>query len=208
MIPNYLTWKVVCKPAHEYLPKSYTKNSTEIVYWISTATGKRLERISFVILALCSKILPVFILLVFSMLLILNVRQIRQLRKYLRYHYSSIPFTTLNLNREARITTMLVLITLFTTLVEFPQGVLFIASGINKDFFFLYSHLGDIWDITSISSSFITFITYCLMSRQFRKEICRLFRLKYPTKYVAMQKNNDNRLTEKMNLKLRGTASM
>ena len=172
MLPNYLTWGVVLQPAHDFLPHLYDENSSEMVYWFSTATGGRLESISFVIIALCFKIVPVLILILFSILFISTIRHARNLRERLRRRYSTVSSSSSKLKRELRTTTMLVFITLFTVLVELPQGLFFIASGINKDFFYLYSHLGDIWDITSISSSFITFIMYCSMSQQFRMEMC------------------------------------
>ena len=124
MIPNYLTWSVVHQPAHTHLPHLYDKNSTETVYWFSSTTGDKLEKISFVISAFFFKILPVVILIVFSVLLILNIHQARRLRERLRRRYSSISSTS-KLKREARTTTMLVLITLFTVLVELPQGLFF-----------------------------------------------------------------------------------
>jgi len=173
MIPNYLVWSVVCVPAHMLLPKLYSSNSTETVYWVSSATGKRLEKISFGILAICLKICPVIILIIFSVLLILNIRHARKLRESLRRRCSSMNSSS-NLKREMRTTTMLVLITLCTVFVELPQGLLLTAIGIDKHFFILYSHLGDFWDLTSISSSFITFVMYCSMSQQFRMEMISL----------------------------------
>lgn len=200
MVPNYLTWSVVLQPAHLYFPQLYTENSTETVYWVSTATGERLEKLSFAILAVCFKILPVFILIVFSILLIFNIHHARQLRERFRRRYSSVSSSTSKLKRELRTTTMLVFITLFTVLVEFPQGLFFIASGIDKYFFFLYSHLGDIWDITSIGSSFITFIMYCLMSQQFRRELCAIFLPECFKKLFKLNKNNVH-LTNEITLK-------
>lgn len=170
-IPNYLTWNVVLQPAHQVL-KGFSANSTEMVYWHSVATGSRIERISFVIIAIGYKLFPVLILIIFGTLLIINIHHARQLRERLR-RYSAVSSTS-SLKRELRTTTMLVFITLFTVLVEFPQGLFFIGSGIRTDFFYLYAQLGDIWDITSIGSSFITFIMYCSMSQQFRIEICHL----------------------------------
>jgi hypothetical protein len=163
-----------------YFPDLYNENSTETVYWLSAATGRRLEGIAFFILAIGFKILPVFILIVFSILLIFNIHHARQLRERLR-RYSAAASSS-KLKRELRTTTMLVLITLFTVLVELPQGLLLFASVFNKEFFSLYSHLGDIWDITSIGSSFITFIMYCLMSQQFRMEMYTLILPKTFTK--------------------------
>jgi hypothetical protein len=199
MIPNYLTWSVVLQPAHMYLPNLYNENSSETVYWVSVATGGRLEKISFGILAVCFKILPVFILIVFSILLIFNIHHARQLRERLRHGYSQS-----KLKRELRTTTMLVFITLFTVLVEFPQGLFFIASGIDKDFFYLYSHLGDIWDITSIGSSFITFIMYCSMSQRFRIEMYTLLLPKSFSESFSW-KTNTQHSTVGISLKRQGT---
>ncbi len=204
MIPNYLSWSVVHEPAYKYLPHLYNKNSTETVYWVSSATGERLEKISFGILALCFKILPVLILIIFSVLLILNIHHARQIRERLRRRYSSVSSSTSSFKRELRTTTMLVFITLFTVFVELPQGLFFIASGYDKDFFSYYSHLGDIWDITSIGSSFITFIMYCLMSQQFRMEMYTLILPDYLIKKFNLQTNN-RYITDGISLKRRGT---
>jgi hypothetical protein len=199
MIPNYLVWSVVCVPAHILLPKSYTINSTETVYWVSSATGQRLEKLSFGILAICLKISPVVILIIFSVLLILNIRYARKLRENLRRRCSSINSTS-NINREMRTTTMLVLITLCTVFVELPQGLLLIAIGIDKKFFVFYSHLGDFWDITSISSSFITFVMYCSMSQQFRLEMLQLILPEFCLNKWNLKTNQQN-YTQEMTLK-------
>ncbi|CAF0871353.1 unnamed protein product [Rotaria sp. Silwood1] len=199
MIPNYLVWTVVCVPAHVLLPKSYPINSTETVYWVNTATGQSLEKISFGILAICLKISPVIILIIFSILLILNIRHARQIRERLRHNYSSINSSS-NIKVEMRTTTMLVLITLCTVLVELPQGLLLIAIGIDKKFFLLYSQLGDFWDLTSISSSFITFVMYCSMSQQFRLEMISLILPSFCIKKSNLESTQNSLITKK-NLK-------
>jgi hypothetical protein len=206
MVPSYLAWSVVIIPAYIQLPHLYTENSTETVYWVSSATGGRLEMISFFIMALCFKILPVFILIVFSILLIFNIHHARQLREGFRRRYSSVSSSSSKLKRELRTTTMLVFITLFTVLVEFPQGLFLMACIIDKSFFSLYSHLGDIWDITSIGSSFITFIMYCLMSQQFRMEIYTIILPLYFRKKFNLNTNNVH-LINGISLKQRGTTT-
>jgi hypothetical protein len=178
MIPNYLIWNVINVPAYSLLPESYSINSSETVYWVNPPTGEGLEKISFGIMAICLKIFPVFILIIFSILLILSIRNAGKLRERLRYRCASINNRTY-LKREVRTTRMLVLITLCTVFVEFPQGLLLILIGIDKKYFIFYSHLGDFWDISSISSSFITFVMYCSMSQQFRMEILELILPKY-----------------------------
>ena len=196
MIPNYLLWGVVRESAHSHYPKRYPENTTEVIYWISTTTGRYLEKISFGILAICFKMLPVLILIIFSVLLIMNIHHARQWRERLRSRCKSIPSAT-NFTRELRTTTMLAFITLFTVVVEFPQGLFFIASGIDKYFFLLYSHLGDIWDITSIASSFITFIMYCSMSQQFRMEI---YRIMCPRYFNTLIGNADSTHPQNLNI--------
>ncbi|CAF1086583.1 unnamed protein product [Adineta steineri] len=208
MIPNYLSWSVVTHPAHQYYPHIYSENSTEIIHWVSAVTGGRLERISFAILALCFKIIPVFILIVFSVLLILNIRHARRLHERLSRRYPSVSSSSSRLKRELRTTTMLVFITLFTVLVEFPQGLFLIAAGIDKDFFSgLYSQLGDLWDITSIGSSFITFIMYCLMSQQFRIEMYQIILPKCFTKNINQLNTKNNQSSVSITLKQKGTGT-
>ena len=177
MIPSYLSWNVINVPAHSLLSK-YSLNSSERVYWPSPPSGKKLEKISFGIVAICLKISPVFILIIFSIFLIVNIRHADKLRENLRHRCSSMN-SHANFKREIRTTRMLVLITLCTVLVELPQGFVLILIGMNNDYFAFYSHLGDFWDITSISSSFITFVMYCSMSQQFRMEIVGFILPKY-----------------------------
>lgn len=169
MIPNYLVWRVGIQSAHIHQPNLYSNTSNETVFWIEPTTGKELEKISFVIMAVFFKIFPVVLIITFSSLLIISIRNARRSRQYLRSRHS-----VNTSKRELRTTTMLVFIALCTAFVEFPQGLLFIASGIEQRFFLIYSRLGDIMDITTIASSFITFIMYCSMSQQFRQEIVKL----------------------------------
>ena len=173
MIPTYLVWSVSLLPASEFLPRLYSLNSSEKVYWIFRVRGQRWETISFNLIAISLKIIPVLLLIVFSLLLIVNIRQAKTIRERLRRRCSSIPSSG-NFTRELRTTTMLVFITSCTLVVELPQGLLLIAIGIDPRFLNLYFQLGDFWDLISISSSFITFVMYCSMSQQFRMEMFQL----------------------------------
>ncbi|CAF1126053.1 unnamed protein product [Rotaria sordida] len=207
MIIIYLIWNIVDQSAYVYPPELYTENSTETVYRVRTPTGERLEKIIFVIMALCFEISPVFILIIFSVLLILNIHHARQLHKRFRRRYSSVSSSSASassLKRELRTTTMLVFITLFTALVELPQSLFIIGSGIDKDFFLRYLHLGNRWDIKSIGTSFITFIIYCLTSQQFRMEMYKLILPKCFRKKLNLKTNN-HLLTNGITLKRRGT---
>ncbi|CAF0770105.1 unnamed protein product, partial [Didymodactylos carnosus] len=194
MIPNYLIWAVVKQPASTYYPEIYSLNSTATVYWFSNTTGTKLERIAFHISAIFLKILPVFILITFSLLLIHSIHNAQKIRQRLQQRTKKRRYSLSlgNFTRELRTTTMLVFITIFTVFVELPQGLLFIASAIEEKFFLLYSLLGDIWDISSIGSSFITFIMYCSMSQQFRLEMFTLILPRYCHHLFLPQKQTTN----------------
>ncbi|CAF0799055.1 unnamed protein product [Adineta steineri] len=199
MIPNYILYSVISYPAHMLLPQTYEENSTEIVYWISLPRDKSLENISLGIMAICFKISPVIILIIFSVLLILNIRIARKLRERLRRRCSSMNSSS-NLKREMRTTTMLVLITLCTVFVELPQGILLVAKVIDKKYDNYYHILGDFWDISSISSSFITFVMYCSMSQQFRMEMIQLILPSFCINKWNL-KTNTNSITRRISLK-------
>jgi hypothetical protein len=170
MIPTYLVWRVQVFRVGDVLPGWSSNESNASVFWIGSSTGGRLEKISFAMIALCLKILPVSILIVFSLLLIRNILSARQLRFRLRRRCSSIPSSS-HFTREFLTTTMLLFITCCTLIVELPQGVLLVGIGISARLFTLYSQLVDFCDFISISSSFITFVMYCSMSQQFREEM-------------------------------------
>ncbi|CAF0984704.1 unnamed protein product [Didymodactylos carnosus] len=194
MIPNYLIWTVVKQPASIHYPDIYSLNSSVTVYWFSNATGKKLERVSFNISAIFLKILPVCILITFSLLLIHSIHSAQKLRQRLQQRSKKRRYSSSmgNFTRELRTTTMLVFITVFTVLVEAPQGLLFIASAVEKKFFLLYSLLGDILDLSSIASSFITFIMYCSMSQQFRLEMYHLILPQYCHRLFLSQNHMTN----------------
>lgn len=156
MIPNYLTWNIVRQPVYLYQPDIYTRNSSEFVYRISTKGYENLEKNSFVILALCFQILPILILFIFTILLFSNSSQQCQ-------------------SNELPTIKMVLSIVCSTISLELPRVLFFLASGVDTYFLNLYSHLGDLWDLTSISTSFIIFPTYFLLSQQFRFEISKLF---------------------------------
>ncbi len=186
-IPIYLNQSVIDEPAYKHYPNLYTKNSTEIVYFVISITFERWET-GFSIFVLLFP--PVIILIVFSVLLILNVRHARQLCE--RFRHSSVSSSASILKCELRITTTLVIITLFTVLVELSRWLSGIVAiiGNDNDFFSLHSYLITIWEITSTGTSFRTFIIYCLMSQEFRMEMYKLILLKCFRKNFNLKTNN------------------
>lgn len=75
---------------------------------------------------------------------------------------------------------MLVAVLILFLITEFPQGVLALLSDLLGEQFFIacYISLADLMDFVTLLNSAINFILYCAMSRQFRKEFCRVFSVK------------------------------
>ena len=127
----------------------------ESFYLITTNNSKSLERNCFVILALYFQILPMSILFVFSFLLRSNFSRSCQ--------SNELP------------TIQMILFLIYSTIsLELPRIIFFAASGIHVDFLNIYSRLGDLCDLTSISTSFLIFLIYFLMSARFRFEIYQI----------------------------------
>lgn len=76
-----------------------------------------------------------------------------------------------------RTTRMLVAVLILFLITEFPQGILALLSDLLGEQFFIacYISLADLMDFVTLLNSAINFILYCAMSRQFRKEFCRVF---------------------------------
>lgn len=173
-------------------------------------TTNKLFQKNYCIILLCLQNLPILIIIVFSVLLILNICRTRQLSEHLDCRYSSVSLSTSSLKHELRTTTITVLITLITALAQFPQIFPLVSveikgfNGINKDPVVFYNHLSSWQDITSVGSSFITFIIYCLLSKQFRMEMYRLLLLKCFRKKFNL-KTKIHHLIDEISLKRRGT---
>ena len=58
--------------------------------------------------------------------------------------------------------------------LKFLKLFFLIVVGFDHSLYDSYSRLGEIWDLTTVATSFITFSIYCLMSQQFRKEMYKL----------------------------------
>ncbi|CAF1380058.1 unnamed protein product, partial [Didymodactylos carnosus] len=122
-IPTYFIWTVVEKPASTYFPDIYSINSTATIYWFNALLTKKFESFGFHISAIFLKIIPVCVLITFSLLLIHSIRSARRIRQHLQQGKKTRRYSSSlgNSTRELRTTTMLVLITIFTAFVELPQ---------------------------------------------------------------------------------------
>ncbi|KAJ1371802.1 hypothetical protein KIN20_033816 [Parelaphostrongylus tenuis] len=79
--------------------------------------------------------------------------------------------------RADRTTNMLLAIVFVMLFTEMPQGIMALLSGMLSQEFrrHVYNNLGDLLDLFSLCEACMSFIIYCSMSGQFRKEFHRVF---------------------------------
>ncbi|XP_067943346.1 G-protein coupled receptor dmsr-1-like [Watersipora subatra] len=157
-------------------------------YYLSTDNDKygdhaNINLVQFALLALLVKITPCILLVVLSIILIRIIHSAH--RKYTamqRRRPSSIKYTT-SPNEERRqrqtnqTTQMLIAIILVFVVIELPQGILFVLSGLLVDFFDdIYWPLGNFWDLLTIIGCCINFFLYCRMSSQFCQLLLSILR--------------------------------
>ncbi|KAL3069334.1 hypothetical protein niasHS_018059 [Heterodera schachtii] len=80
-------------------------------------------------------------------------------------------------SRTDRTTRMLLTIVCVFLITELPQGVMAVLNGMfSEEFHYnIYNRVGDILDLLSLCNACTSFIIYCTMSAQFRKEFRRVF---------------------------------
>ena len=73
-------------------------------------------------------------------------------------------------------TAMLISIVMCFVVVELPQGILALLSGIDSNIFLdVYEPLGDIWDIIVLIYTAVKFWFYCTISKEFRQTFKHVF---------------------------------
>ncbi|XP_062616280.1 G-protein coupled receptor dmsr-1-like [Saccostrea cucullata] len=150
---------------------------------------KILYNINFWIQAILIKLLPSFLLTIFSILLVNTMRNAEKRRKKL---LNNVPMSDENgatsasstttasrkqkKSRSNRTTKMLLAVVILFLLTETPQGILSVMGGLDDSFFMhIYLPLGDLLDIITLINNGINFVLYCTMSKQFRDTFLKLF---------------------------------
>ena len=95
------------------------------------------------------------------------------LNKDKRVEISKMSIKTDNRNRNEidnlRATLLLIAVCTLFFIAEFPQAILLFISIFNQEFYFnVYKPLGDLMDILVLINYSISFLLYCIMSREFR----------------------------------------
>lgn len=169
LIPNGTSYHIQMKDKHDYDKVLYSVN-----FWIQ---------------AILIKLLPSFLLTIFSILLVNTMRRAERRRKRLLNNVpmseengaTSTSSTTVSSrkqkkSRSNRTTKMLLAVVILFLLTETPQGVLSVMGGLDGSFFdFIYLPLGDLLDIITLINNGINFVLYCTMSKQFRDTFLKLF---------------------------------
>ncbi|UJR10051.1 hypothetical protein I4U23_014273 [Adineta vaga] len=184
-IPSYVEHRLVEVIANETnttdLSKSYRFERTKLSITFS------LRDTGFVLHSVIFKLIPCVLLLLFSFLLIQQLRHALQNSEKLQKHSTS-SSNSANQGRmrgrrrekeNRRTTLMLVIVCALFLLTELPQGAILLLSFISKTnseyYYQIYQQLGDTFDILALINNSVNFILYCLMSRAFRDTFKQIF---------------------------------
>jgi hypothetical protein len=200
VVANVIVVTLVCVPYsvnfsiadHSFTdPDEQIPNGT--IYFIQMKKNNDFEKVlynvNFWIQAILIKLLPGFLLTIFSVLLVNTMRSAEKRRKKL---LNNVPMSDENgatstsstatssrkqkKSRSNRTTKMLLAVVILFLLTETPQGVLSVMGGLDESFFIhIYLPLGDLLDIITLINNGINFVLYCTMSKQFRDTFLKLF---------------------------------
>ncbi|CAF3318076.1 unnamed protein product [Rotaria sp. Silwood2] len=188
-IPSYIEHRIVENFIND---TSSLKNYTNILPLYRFEETKLSKYLSlrgtvFVLHSVMFKLIPCFLLLVFSFLLIHQLRNALAKAERLQKH-SIISLNMMNNGRirgrrrekeNRRTTLMLVIVCVLFLITELPQGAIlllaFLSKKKSKYYYQIYQQLGDTFDILALINNSVNFILYCLMSRAFRDTFKQTF---------------------------------
>lgn len=127
--------------------------------------------VQYCMIAILIKIIPSVSLTVLSILLIRFIRKANTRYLAIRQQNTT-PSNSASEHRRQRqtqqATSVLLIILVVFVLIELPQGILYILSGLLKHFFEkIYWPLGNILDFLTIIRCCVNFVLHCVMSSQF-----------------------------------------
>lgn len=175
--PSYLVSKIN-KVTHY---SNNTLNGTITYYELAQSnldrsTNSLIFRITFISQAIGIKLIPCFLIIILSALLIRSIHLAKQTNK--RLQQLGRKNESEKSKEHTRTNIMLVLVCALFFITEFPQGILALLSIIFEKYDFhanVYAKFGDTMDILALFNNSVNFILYCSMSRVFRKTFKDLF---------------------------------
>ncbi|CAF2098354.1 unnamed protein product [Rotaria magnacalcarata] len=190
-VPSYLEHRIV---QHYVNSTQIASNKSDkiIVYRFDQTSFSKLLALRdtvFVLHGVIFKLIPCMLLLLFSFLLV------QQLRSALKQSQNLHRNSTTNFSKEKRkgrfrgrkrekenrrTTLMLVIVCALFLVTELPQGAILFLTFLSKQqksnpYFQIYQHLGDTFDILALINNSVNFILYCLMSKAFRDTFQQTF---------------------------------
>ena len=165
-LTNLTNYSVSVKKLYEIGNSDFNKNSEDFIF-----------RLTFFIQAFCVKLIPCFILIILSSLLVHSIHVANENNKRLMALGRKTRESEKS-KEHNRTNIMLVLVCFLFFVTEFPQGVLaFLSIIFAKQHFHssIYMKLGDVMDIIALINNAINFILYCLMSHIFRATFKNIF---------------------------------
>ncbi|XP_052819862.1 G-protein coupled receptor dmsr-1-like [Mya arenaria] len=188
-IPNSISYEFKSQSIE---PPANSSNMTShpSLWWIdvrnSTHSDVVLQKFNFWVQAVLVKLLPCFLLTIFSVLLVRTMQNAENRRKKMMTKNSVADGETQPIGgstssskrsrRSQRTTRMLLTVVILFLVTETPQGIMNLLSGLIQDFFHhIYTPLGDLLDILALINNGINFVLYCTMSKQFRDTFISIF---------------------------------
>ncbi|KAH3822851.1 G-protein coupled receptor dmsr-1-like [Dreissena polymorpha] len=184
-IPNSISYEFRSELRNE----SNTSQTEGVVWFIDVRNGTHgdivLAKFNFWIQAVIVKLLPCFLLTVFSVLLVRTMQDVENRRKKMmtnnsvadgETHPIGSSTTSKRSRRSQRTTRMLLIVVILFLVTETPQGIMSLLNGLIEDFFQnIYTPLGDLLEILTLLNNGINFVLYCSMSKQFRDTFIYIF---------------------------------
>ncbi|CAF0943546.1 unnamed protein product [Adineta steineri] len=188
--PSYVEQHIV--KFYDNVTSSSSNISKETISYIFQETefskSLSLRHTVFVLHSVIFKLIPCAFLLLFSFLLIQQLRDALQKSEQLHRHSTTNTITSVNNGRvrgrrrekeNRRTTLMLVIVCALFLVTELPQGAILLLAFLSKTrsryYFEIYQHLGDTFDILALINNSVNFILYCFMSRAFRDTFKQTF---------------------------------
>ena len=183
-IPNSITYELHSESASAL---GYDNASNASMWWVdvkmNTTAEIVLQKFNFWVQAILVKLLPCFLLTIFSFLLVRTMQGAEKRRKKLLNKNSVTDGETQPIGssgkrskRSIRTTRMLLTVVILFLITEIPQGIMSLLSGLIEGFFHnVYTPLGDLLDILALINNGINFVLYCTMSKQFRDTFFSVF---------------------------------
>jgi hypothetical protein len=206
-IPSYLEQCIVEVYLNDTSPSSNNSKITIAYRFEETSFSKSLSLRGtvFVLHSVIFKLMPCIFLLLFSFLLIQQLRNALQQSEILHRHTSIKKTSSINNGRirgrrreteNRRTTLMLVIVCVLFLVTELPQGAILLLAFLSKTkstyYYQIYQHLGkyffsrnkhnvilsclgDTFDILALINNSVNFLLYCFMSRAFRNTFKQTF---------------------------------